>query len=192
MGEADDPNASGEIQHDETIRRETDLTKLGGLKTVFRPDGRLTAGNSSQISDGAAALVLMSLDAANAHGLDPIAKLRAVTTVGADPTMMLTGPIPATNKVLEKADLSIRDIDVFEVNEAFASVPLMWAHEFDIPREKLNVNGGAIALGHPLGASGARLMTTLVHELRRRDARFGLQTMCCAGGLATATIVERL
>jgi len=189
-GEADDPNASGEIQHDETIRRETDLTKLGGLKTVFRPDGRLTAGNSSQISDGAAALVLMSLDAANAHGLDPIAKLRAVTTVGADPTMMLTGPIPATKKVLEKAELAITDIDLFEVNEAFASVPLMWAHEFDTPREKLNVNGGAIALGHPLGASGARLMTTLVHELRRRGARFGLQTMCCAGGLATATVVE--
>ncbi len=190
--ESADPADTDVIQHDETIRRDTDLVKLGGLKPAFRRDGRLTAGNSSQISDGAAALVLMSSDAASAHGLDPLARIRAVTTVGADPSMMLTGPIPATQKVLQKACLSIRDIDLFEVNEAFAPVPLMWAHEFAIPREKLNVNGGAIALGHPLGASGARIMTTLLHELRRRDARFGLQTMCCAGGLATATVVERI
>lgn len=179
------------LQADETIRRGTSREKLAMLKPSFRENGRITAGNSSQISDGAAALLLMSEDAARAHGLRIRARLRAVTTVGSDPTLMLTGPIAATRRVLHDAALSLADIDLFEVNEAFASVPLMWLHEFGDLSHKLNVNGGAIALGHPLGASGARLMVTLLHELERRDLQFGLQTMCCAGGLGTATIIER-
>src|SRR5690606_28513056 len=140
-------------------------------KTSFRPEnGRITAGNSSQISDGAAALLLMSGDTAKQLGLKARARIRAFATVGADPTLMLTGPIEATKKVLDKAGLSIDDIDLFEVNEAFASVPLAWMQENGVPHDKLNVNGGAIALGHPLGASGARLMTTLLNELERRGA----------------------
>jgi acetyl-CoA acyltransferase len=178
--------------HDETIRRDTNLQKLATLKTSFRADGRITAGNSSQISDGAAGLLLMSPDAARRCGVGAQARIRAVATVGSDPTMMLTGPIAATRKVLDRAGLALSDIDLFEINEAFASVPLMWAREFGVGRERLNVNGGAIALGHPLGASGARIMTTLLHELQRRKARFGLQAICCAGGLATATILERI
>jgi acetyl-CoA acyltransferase len=177
---------------DETIRRDTNRDKLGTLKTSFRPDGRVTAGNSSQISDGAAALLLMAGDVAKALGLTPKARIRCVTTAGSDPTLMLTGPIAATRRVLAKSGLSSDDVDLFEVNEAFASVPLMWMREIKVAHEKVNVNGGAIALGHPLGASGARIMTTLVHELARRDATIGLQTICCAGGLATATILERL
>ena len=177
---------------DETIRRDTSRDKLGTLKTSFRPDGRVTAGNSSQISDGAAALLLMAGDVAKALGFTPKARIRCVTTAGSDPTLMLTGPIAATRRVLAKSGLSSDDVDLFEVNEAFASVPLMWMHETKVAHEKVNVNGGAIALGHPLGASGARIMTTLVHELIRRDATIGLQTICCAGGLATATILERL
>jgi acetyl-CoA acyltransferase len=162
------------------------------LKTSFRPDGRVTAGNSSQISDGAAALLLMSADAARTHGLKPRARIRSVTVAGSDPTLMLTGPIAATKRVLARSGLAPADIDLFEVNEAFASVPLMWMRETGVAHDRLNVNGGAIALGHPLGASGARIMTTLLHELERRDAHFGLQTICCAGGLATATVIERL
>ena len=177
---------------DETIRRDTSRDKLGTLKTSFRPDGRVTAGNSSQISDGAAALLLMAGDVAKALGLVPKARIRCVTTAGSDPTLMLTGPIAATRRVLAESGLSSDDIDLFEVNEAFASVPLMWMRETKVAHEKVNVNGGAIALGHPLGASGARIMATLVHELARRDATIGLQTICCAGGLATATILERL
>jgi acetyl-CoA acetyltransferase family protein len=181
------------LRADETIRRDTSRAKLSTLKTSFRPEGgRITAGNSSQISDGAAALLLMSAETAQRLGLKPRARIRAFTTVGSDPTLMLTGPIAATYKVLQKAGLGIRDINLFEVNEAFASVPLAWMHETGVSHERLNVNGGAIALGHPLGASGARLMTTLLNELERRDARYGLQAICCAGGMGTATIIERL
>jgi acetyl-CoA acetyltransferase family protein len=181
------------LRHDETIRRDTSREKLSTLKTSFRPDaGRITAGNSSQISDGAAALLLMSADTAKKLGLKARARVVAFTTVGSDPTLMLTGPIAATQKVLGKAGLSINDIDLFEVNEAFASVPLAWMQETGVPHSKLNVNGGAIALGHPLGASGARLMTTMLNELERRGGRYGLQAICCAGGMGTATIIERL
>ena len=177
---------------DETIRRDTNKDKLAKLKTSFRPEGRVTAGNASQISDGAAAVLLMSENAAQRLGVKPRARIRALTTVGSDPTLMLTGPIAATQKVLQRAGLTREDIDLYEVNEAFACVPLTWMRELGISHDRLNVNGGAIALGHPLGASGARIMTTLLHELERRQARFGLQAICCAGGMATATILERL
>lgn len=177
---------------DETIRRQTSAEKLATLKTSFRPDGRITAGNSSQICDGAAAVLLMSREAAGRYGLRPKARIRAVAAIGSDPTLMLTGPVAATRLVLERAGLAASDIDLFEVNEAFAPVPLMWMRETGIDLERLNVNGGAIALGHPLGATGARIMTTLLHELERRDATFGLQAICCAGGMATASVVERL
>jgi acetyl-CoA acyltransferase len=177
---------------DETIRPDTTLEKLATLKPSFRSDGRLTAGNSSQISDGAAALLLTSAAKAQALGLRPRARVRAVTTVGSDPTLMLTGPIAATRKVLAKAGLTLDDIDLFEVNEAFAPVPLVWMKEIGVSHERLNVNGGAIALGHPLGASGARLMVSMLHEMERRGARYGLQAICCAGGMGTATILERL
>jgi acetyl-CoA acyltransferase len=185
-------SAAPEFAHDETIRRDTNEDKLAKLKTSFRPDGRITAGNASQISDGAAAVLLMSENAAQRLGIKPRARIRALTTVGSDPTLMLTGPIAATQKVLQRAGLTLDDIDLYEVNEAFACVPLIWMRELGISPERLNVNGGAIALGHPLGASGARIMTTLLHELERRQARFGLQAICCAGGMATATILERL
>lgn len=177
---------------DETIRPGTAIEKLATLKTSFRADGRLTAGNSSQISDGAAVLLLMSAGKAQALGLQPRARVRAVTTVGSDPTLMLTGPIAATHKVLAKAGLQLADIDLFEVNEAFAPVPLVWMKETGVGHERLNVNGGAIALGHPLGASGARLMVSMLHELERRGGRYALQAICCAGGMGTATILERL
>ena len=178
--------------NDETIRRDTSKEKLAKLKTSFRAEGRVTAGNASQISDGAAAVLLMSENAAQRLGVKPRARIRALTTVGSDPTLMLTGPIAATQRVLQRAGLAKEDIDLYEVNEAFACVPLIWMRELGISNERLNVNGGAIALGHPLGASGARIMTTLLHELERRRARFGLQAICCAGGMATATIIERL
>jgi acetyl-CoA acyltransferase len=152
----------------------------------------VTAGNASQISDGASALLLMAEETARELGLKPRARIRAMTTVGSDPTLMLTGPIEATRRVLRESGLSLENMDLYEINEAFAPVPMMWLKELGGSLDKLNVNGGAIALGHPLGASGARLMTTLLHELERRDARFGLQSMCCAGGLGTATIIERL
>jgi acetyl-CoA acetyltransferase family protein len=182
-----------DLTADETIRRETNLAKLGTLKTSFRPEGgRITAGNSSQISDGAAALLVMSAEKAKRLGVRARARIRAVATIGSDPTLMLTGPIAATRKVLALAGLTVDDIDLFEVNEAFGSVPMVWMREIGVPHEKLNVNGGAIALGHPLGASGARIMTSMLHELERRGARFGLQTICCAGGMGTATIIERL
>ena len=190
--EARDLDPALVLAHDETIRRGTNLEKLATLKTSFRPDGKVTAGNSSQISDGAAALLLMAEDVAKQRGIAPLARIRAVAAVGSDPTLMLTGPVAATRKVLARAGLSTADIDLFEVNEAFASVPLMWMKEIGVGHERLNVNGGAVALGHPLGGSGARIMTTLVHELNRRGARYGLQTICCAGGLATATVIERL
>jgi acetyl-CoA acyltransferase len=190
--------AGGESQDrllaiDETIRRDTSRERLGTLKTVFRPGtGRVTAGNASQISDGAAVLLLMSAEKAKALGLKARARIRAITTVGSDPVLMLTGPIAATRRVVGRAGLSLGDIDLFEVNEAFAPVPLIWMKELGIGHDILNVNGGAIALGHPLGASGARIMTTLLNEMERRDATFGVQTICCAGGLGTATLIERL
>lgn len=180
------------LKADETIRRDTSREKLGTLKTSFRENGKVTAGNASQISDGAAALVVMEAEAARRLGLKPRARIVSMTTVGSDPTLMLTGPIEATRKVLARAGLAIGDIDLYEINEAFAPVPLMWLAELGGSMDRLNVNGGAIALGHPLGASGARLMTTLLHELERRGGRYGLQSMCCSGGLGTATIIEVL
>jgi acetyl-CoA acyltransferase len=177
---------------DETIRRDTSRQKLATLKASFRPEGRITAGNASQISDAAAVVILMAAAAAEELRIRPRARIRAIATVGSDPTLMLTGPIEATRRVLQRAGLSKDDIDLFEINEAFAPVPLIWMKELGVAHERLNVNGGAIALGHPLGASGARIMTTLLHELERRNARFGLQAICCAGGMATATVIERL
>ena len=191
--ERDDTGGNFVMRADETIRRDTSRERLASLKTSFRPQGgRVTAGNASQISDGAAALLLMEESHARALGLRPRARIRAVATVGSDPVLMLTGPIAATRKVLERSGLTLDDIDLFEVNEAFAPVPMVWMREFGVSPERLNVNGGAIALGHPLGASGARIMTTLLHELERRKARFGLQAICCAGGMGTATVIERL
>jgi acetyl-CoA acyltransferase len=177
---------------DETIRPGTAAEKLATLKTSFRTDGRISAGNSSQISDGAAVLLLMSAAAADRLRVKPRARIRAFTTVGSDPTLMLTGPIAATRRVLAQAGLTLADIDLFEVNEAFAPVPIVWMREIGVPHDKLNVNGGAIALGHPLGASGARIMTSMLHEMERRGARYGLQAICCAGGMGTATVIERL
>ncbi len=187
------PLADGSrFTHDEGIRRDTTLEKLAALQPSFKPDGVITAGNSSQISDGAAAVLLMTPEKAAELGLRPRARIVAQKVVGVDPVMMLTGPIPATKRILAKAGLTMGDIDLFEVNEAFAPVVLAWKRELDPDMERVNVNGGAIALGHPLGCSGARLMTTLLHELERREARYGLQTMCCGGGLGTATIIERI
>jgi len=182
----------GLFSRDEGVRRDTTLEKLAELQPAFKPDGRITAGSSSQISDGAAALLLMTPERATALGLRPRARIVAQSAVGVDPVMMLTGPIPATRSVLAKAGLSQDKIDLFEVNEAFASVVLAWERELDPDMTKVNVNGGAIALGHPLGASGARLMVTLLNALETRQGRFGLQTMCCGGGLGTATVIERI
>jgi acetyl-CoA acyltransferase len=180
------------LTSDETIRRDTSLEKLGGLKRVFRKNGRVSAGNASQICDGAAAVLLMDAATAVRYRLRARARIRTVCTVGSDPELMLTGPVTATRMLLKKSGLAIHEVDLFEVNEAFASVPLIWLKEIGAPREKLNVNGGAIALGHPLGATGARIMTTMLGELERRGGRFGVQTICCAGGMATATLIERL
>ncbi|MEO8104255.1 MAG: thiolase family protein [Betaproteobacteria bacterium] len=177
---------------DETIRPGTLAEKLATLKTTFRPSGKLTAGTSSQISDGAAALLLMGADYAAARGYKPRARIHAMTTVGSDPVLMLSGPIAATQKILQRSGLTLADIDLFEVNEAFASVPMAWMRELGVSHDRLNVNGGAIALGHPLGATGARIMTSMLGEMERRGARFGLQAICCGGGMATATIIERL
>jgi acetyl-CoA acetyltransferase family protein len=175
---------------DEGIRPDTSLEALAALQPVFREDGRLTAGNSSQISDGAAALLIASEEAAARLGLRPRARFHSFALAGVDPIEGLSGPIPATRKVLARAGLELEDIDLFEVSEAFASVPLAWARDLGADLGRVNVNGGAIALGHPLGCSGARLMTTLVHEMSRRGARLGLQTMCEGGGMANATILE--
>ena len=191
--ERDDAGTDVILKSDETIRRETSREKLATLKASFRPEGgRVTAGNASQISDGAAALLLMARDHADRLGVRARARIVAAATVGSDPVLMLTGPIAATRKVLERAGLTLADIDLFEINEAFAPVPMVWMKEFGVGHDRLNVNGGAIALGHPLGASGARIMTTLLHEMERRNVRYGLQAICCAGGLGTATIIERL
>jgi acetyl-CoA acetyltransferase family protein len=175
--------------------RETTVESLAKLKPSFRSEeegGRVTAGNSSQITDGAAALLIMSEERAAALGMTPRARFVEFALAGADPRLMLTAPIPATQKVLERAGMTIDDIDLVEINEAFASVVLAWEKEFHPDMDRVNVNGGAIALGHPLGCSGARLMTTLLNELERTGGRYGLQTMCEGGGMANATILERL
>ena len=179
------------VTADEGIR-ESSLESLANLKPAFKPDGKVTAANSSQISDGASATLIMSEEKANQLGLRPRARFVAFALAGVDPVMMLTGPIPATEKVLAKAGLTIDDIDLFEVNEAFASVVLAWQQETGADFEKVNVNGGAIALGHPLGCSGTKLTATLLNELERTGGRYGLQTMCEGGGLANAMIIERL
>ena len=183
------------ITRDEGIRVDTSMEKLASLQPAFKPDGVVTAGNSSQISDGAAALLIMSEDKAEELGLAPMARFTHFSLAGVDPVMMLTGPIPATSKILDRSGLGIDDIDLFEVNEAFAAVTAAWRieHGGSDPIalwDRTNVNGGAVALGHPLGASGARLMTTLVHEMVRRNARRGLQTMCEGGGMANGTLLE--
>jgi acetyl-CoA acetyltransferase family protein len=177
---------------DQGIRPDTTLEALAGLKPAFREDGRVTAGNSSQISDGAAAVLLMTADKARELGLTPRAKIVDQTTVGVDPVMMLTGPIPATQKLLERNGMNVDDIDLFEVNEAFAPVVLAWSRELKPDMDRVNVNGGAMALGHPLGSTGARLITTLLHELERSDKEIGLVTMCCGGGLGTGTLIQRV
>lgn len=193
LAEAPGDEPRGTLTSDETIRRETTREKLDTLKRVFRPEvGRVSAGNASQICDGAAVLLLMSADKAAELGLRARARIRSTAVVGSDPELMLTGPIAATREALKRADLTMEDIDLFEVNEAFASVPIVWMKELGVSHDKLNVNGGAIALGHPLGASGARIMTTLLNEMERRGARYGAQAICCAGGLGTATVLERL
>jgi acetyl-CoA acyltransferase len=180
------------VAADEGVRRGSTVEKLAGLKTAFRPDGVITAGNASQISDGAAALLMTTSDKARELGLTPIARVHTAVLAGADPIVMLTAPIPATQKALARSGLGIDEIGVFEVNEAFAPVPLAWLAELGADAKALNPNGGAIALGHPLGASGARLMTTLVHQMRQGGIRYGLQTMCEGGGQANATILELL
>ncbi|MCA2212616.1 acetyl-CoA C-acyltransferase [Jidongwangia harbinensis] len=177
---------------DEGIRRDTSLAKLGTLKTPFKPDGVVTAGSASQISDGAAALAVTTSRWAAAHGLRPLARVHTAVVAAGDPVIMLTAPLPATAKALAKAGLKLDDIGVYEVNEAFAPVPLAWLAETGADPARLNPRGGAIALGHPLGASGARLMTTMVHHMRQHGLRYGLQTMCEGGGMANATIVELL
>ena len=182
----------GRISADEGIRRGGTVEGLAKLSTVFKEDGIVTAGNSSQISDGSAALLMMSDAKAKELGLTPIARVHTAVLAGSDPVIMLTGPIPATQKALAKSDLSVDDIGVFEVNEAFATVPLAWQHEIGADWAKVNPNGGAIAMGHPLGGSGARLMTTMVHHMQANGIRYGLQTMCEGGGQANATILELL
>jgi acetyl-CoA acyltransferase len=175
---------------DEGIRRSSSLEQLAALKTPFQPDGVVTAGSASQISDGAAALAVTTSRWAAAHGLTPLARVHTAVVAADDPVIMLTAPIPATAKALAKAGLKLDDIGVYEVNEAFAPVPLAWLAETGADPDRLNPRGGAIALGHPLGASGARIMTTMLHHMRAHDLRFGLQTMCEGGGMANATIVE--
>jgi acetyl-CoA acetyltransferase family protein len=179
------------IEADETPRPDTSLEKMAQLEPSFQIGGVVTAGNSSQISDGAAAVLVASRKKAKELRIKPRARIVATATVGVDPTIMLTGVIPCTEKVLKKAGLSLEDIDLFEVNEAFASVVLAWQRETGVPWEKVNVNGGAIALGHPLGASGARITATLLNEMERRQVRYGLITMCIGFGMAIATIIER-
>ncbi len=180
-------------QGDQGIRPDTDREKLGQLKPAFRREGgRITAGTSSPLSDGAAGVLLASRDAVQQHGLRARARIVDQTTVGVDPVIMLTGPIPATRKLLDRTGLGIDDLDLIEVNEAFSSVVLAWERELKPDMDRVNVNGGAIALGHPVGASGSRLLAPLLAELERRDAELGLVTMCCGGGLGTATIIQRL
>ncbi len=177
---------------DQGIRPDTSLEQLSQLKPAFKQDGKVTAGNASQISDGAAAVLLMTREKADAYGLKPRARILDQTTVGVDPVIMLTGPIPATHKLLERNKMKIDDIDLIEINEAFASVVAAWRRELEPDMDRVNVNGGAIALGHPLGSTGARLITTLLHELERTDKEIGLVTMCCGGGLGTGTLIQRV
>jgi acetyl-CoA acyltransferase len=177
---------------DQGIRPDTNLEALSQLKPAFKPDGKITAGNSSQISDGAAAVLLMSADKARALGLKARARIVDQTTVGCDPVKMLEGPIPATARILERNGMTIDDIDLIEINEAFAPVIAAWAREHNPDMERVNVNGGAMALGHPLGSTGARLITTLLHELERSDKEIGFVTMCCGGGLGTGTLIQRV
>jgi acetyl-CoA acyltransferase len=184
---------NGDTYHvDQGIRGDSTLEKLAELKPAFKEDGRVTAGNSSQISDGAAAVLLMERSKAEALGLEPRARILDQTTVGVDPVIMLTGPIPATKKLLERNGMIMDDVDLAEINEAFASVVAAWRRELEPDMDKVNVNGGAIALGHPLGSTGARLITTLLHEMERADKEIGLVTMCCGGGLGTGTILQRV
>jgi len=182
----------GAVSQDETVRPGTTLEKMMSLPLLFPPDGVIHAGNSSPICDGAAAALVASPEKAKELGLKPRARIRSMALAGVDPTMMLHGVMPATQKALQKAGLTMQDIDLYEVNEAFASVPLAWMHDLGIPHQKLNVNGGAIALGHPLGASGIRITATLLSEMERRDAMFGLATMCIGFGMAIATVFERM
>ncbi len=177
---------------DQGIRPGTTVEKLAELKPAFKEDGRVTAGNSSQVSDGAAAVLLMTREKADELGLEARAKILDQTGVGVDPVMMLTGPIPATTALLERNSMSIDDIDLVEINEAFASVVLAWEREHGPDMDRVNVNGGAIALGHPLGSTGARLMTTLLHEMERTDKEIGMVTMCCGGGIGTGTLIQRV
>jgi acetyl-CoA acyltransferase len=185
-------NGAETMRTDEGIRPDSSMETLAKLKPAFKPDGVVTAANSSQITDGSAALLVMSEEKANELGLTPRARFHTFALAGVDPVMMLTGPIPATTKVLERAGMKIDEMDLIEINEAFAPVVLSWEKEHHPDMTKVNVNGGAIALGHPLGASGARLMVTLLNELERTGGRYGLQTMCEGGGMANATIIERL
>jgi acetyl-CoA acyltransferase len=180
------------VTADEGIRPDTTVETLAKLKPSFKPDGKITAGNSSQITDGASAVLVMSEEKASALGLTPRARFHSFAVAADDPQIMLTAPIPATAKVLERGKLALDDIDLVEINEAFAPVVLAWAQEHHPDMEKVNVNGGAIALGHPLGCSGTKLMATLLNELERTGGRYGLQTMCEGGGMANATIIERL
>jgi acetyl-CoA acyltransferase len=180
------------IAADQGIRRDTSLEALAALKPAFKEDGTVTAGNSSQLSDGAAAVLLMAREKADELGLAPRARIFDATTVGVDPVIMLTGPIPATRKLLERNGMTISDFDLIEINEAFASVVCAWRRELQPNMDRVNVNGGALALGHPLGSSGARLLTTLLHELERSDGELGLVTMCTAGGTGTGTILQRI
>jgi acetyl-CoA acyltransferase len=180
------------VTADEGIRADSTVESLGKLKPAFKPDGKVTAGNSSQITDGASAALIMSEGKAAELGLTPRARFHSFALAGVDPVTMLTGPIPATQKVLDKAGLSLDDIDLVEINEAFASVVLAWQRETGADMSKVNVNGGAIALGHPLGCSGTKLLATLLNELERTGGRYGLQTMCEGGGMANATVIERL
>ncbi len=192
IGGVDEAGNPMTVTRDQGFRADASLEKMATLQPAFTEGGVTTAGNSSQISDGAAAVVLTTADKARELGLKPRARLVSMVTVGSDPHLMLTGPVPATRKALAQAGLSLDQIDLFEVNEAFAAVVAMWQREIGADMSKVNVHGGAIALGHPLGASGARLMTTLLNALDIHEKRYGLQTMCCGGGMGTATIVERL
>ncbi len=188
----DDEGNESLVTQDEGIRPGTTAEKLGSLNPAFAADGKITAGNSSQICDGASAVLIMSAEKAKELGLKPRARFHSFALAGADPVTMLTGPIPATEKILKRSGLGIDDIDLFEVNEAFASVVLAWQKETGANLEKVNVNGGAVALGHPLGASGTKLMATLLNELERTGGKYGLQVMCEGGGMANATLIERI
>lgn len=188
---ADEIAPLGGLDHDEGVRRDTSLERMAGLQPLA-PDGRLTAAVASQISDASSAMLIASEAAVRTHGLTPRARIHHLSVRGDDPVLMLTAPIPATLHALERTGLGIDDIDLFEVNEAFASVVLAWMRETGVPHEKVNVNGGGIALGHPIGATGTRILSTLLNELERTGGRYGLQTMCEGGGVANVTIIERL